>query len=142
MSTSEKESRMDQKTDSKPKSGILARYMKLDTKKKVQYAVILLIAIVILAIYFTSVSKGQTSDDKDVSAETAAVSAVSVVATDDISAQLKNTLSAIEGAGRVEVMITYESSAELVPAISIDKQSSTTVSESEDGKSTTNSENT
>ncbi len=141
MSTSEKESRMDQKTDSKPKSGILARYMKLDTKKKVQYAVILLIAIVILAIYFTSVSKGQTSTDEDVSADTA-VSAVSVVATDDISAQLKNTLSAIEGAGRVEVMITYESSAELVPAISIDKQSSTTVNESEDGKSTTNSENT
>ncbi len=136
----EKGSRMEQKTDIKEKSGLLARYMKLDTKKKIQYAAILLVVIVILAIYFASVGGNKPANDNDTSSAAANSSAVS--SGDSTAEQLQKTLSAIEGAGRVEVMITYESTGEIVPAFSVDKQSSTTTDEGEDGKSTTNSENT
>ena len=136
----EKETRTGQKADARTKSGPLAWYMKLDPKKKIQYAAILLVVIVILAIYFASVGGSKQTPDNDTSSAAANASAVST--SDSIAQQLQQTLSAIEGAGRVEVMITYESSGEIVPAFSVDKQSSTSTDESDDGKSTTISENT
>jgi len=141
MNTSEKkESRMGQKTEGKSRGGLIARYMKLDTKKKIQYAAVLLIVIVILAIYFSSVASNRNTDNSDTSSADAQVSYSATQ--DSIAQQLQQTLSAIEGAGRVEVMITYASTGEIVPAMSVDKQISTTVDEGESGKSTTSSENT
>ncbi len=139
MDTSEeKETRMEQKAETKSKSRLLSGYMKLDTKKKIQYAAILLVVIVILTIYFASVpGGGKKTEEKDASG----AAAVSSSQGDSIAMQLQDTLSAMKGAGRVEVMITYESTGEIIPAISVDKQSSTTVDEGEDGKSTINSEN-
>jgi stage III sporulation protein AG len=137
----EKQTRMEQKTGDKSKTGLLARYLKLDTKKKIQYAAILLIVIVILTIYFSSVAKNRSNENSEASSGAAAPVAETAEAADDIARRLQETLSAIEGAGRVEVMITYESTKELVPAFSVDQQISTTVDESSDGKSTTNSEN-
>ncbi len=135
----EKDSRMEQKTNGK-KSGVVARYMKLDTKKKIQYAAVLLIVIVILAIYFSSVTSKKEANTDDVSSTVTEVTYSSDE--DPIAFRLQETLSAIEGAGRVEVMITYESTGEIVPALSIDKQISTRIDEGESGKSTTSSENT
>jgi stage III sporulation protein AG len=137
----EKQTRMEQKTGDKSKTGLLARYLKLDTKKKIQYAAILLIVIVILTIYFSSVAKNRSNENSEASSGAAAPVAETAEPADDIARRLQETLSAIEGAGRVEVMITYESTKELVPAFSVDQQISTTVDESSDGKSTTNSEN-
>lgn len=118
------------------KQGMMARFVKLDFKKKLQYLGILLVVIVILAIYFTStaspVSQEPVSQAKSVS-ETASSS---------IEEKLQETLSRIEGAGHVQVMITYESSAEIVPAISVDTQISTTTDDRDNGSSTTKSENT
>ncbi|MDD5016943.1 MAG: stage III sporulation protein AG [Eubacteriales bacterium] len=115
--------------------GLISRFAKLDIKKKIQYVGILLVIVVILTIYFASFS--------DSSSETPAEqTATLAVDEDDIEAKLKQTLSRIEGAGRVEVMITYESSSEIVPAISVDKQTSTTTDTDDGGSSTTNSENT
>lgn len=136
----EKETRVGQKADAKTKGGPLVWYMKLDPKKKIQYAAILLVVIVILAIYFASAGGNKPAEENEASAAAANVSSAST--SDGIAQQLQETLSAIEGAGRVEVMITYESTGEIVPAFSIDKQSSTMTDEGEDGKSTTNSENT
>lgn len=135
----EKETRSGQKAEAKAKGGVLAQYKNLDTKKKIQYAAILLVVIVILAIYFASVGgkKPSAENEASVGANVATTSN-----SDDITLRLQETLSAIEGAGRVEVMITYESTAEIVPAYSVDKQTSTMTDEGEDGKSTTNSENT
>jgi stage III sporulation protein AG len=137
----EKESRMGQKTEGKAKIGLVARYMKLDTKKKIQYAAVLLIVIVILAIYFSSFAAKKETDNSEASSAAAAQASYTTTQ-DSIALQLKQTLSTIEGAGKVEVMITYESTGEIVPAMSIDKQMSTTVDEGESGKSTTSSENT
>jgi stage III sporulation protein AG len=136
----EKETRMEQKAEGKGKASLLAGYMKLEPKKKIQYAAILLVVIVILAIYFASSSgSGKKAEDSEASGSTTVMSASEG---DSVAQQLQQTLSVIQGAGHVEVMITYESTGEIVPAISVDKQISTTTDEGEDGKSTTNSENT
>ena len=120
----------------KPHESALKRFAKLDIKKKIQYAAILLVIIVILAIYFASFGSEEPEQDTTSSVETES-SDVS-----DIEEKLMQTLSCIEGAGQVSVMITYESSAEIVPAVAVDTQITTTTDESESGSSTTTSENT
>ncbi len=114
---------------------LISSFKKLDTKKKIQYAAILLIAIIILTIYFSSFKSA--ADVKD-TPEATPMSLTS----DSIEKRLEETLSNIEGAGRVRVMITYESSAEIVPAISVDKHSSSTTDVGQNGTSTINTENT
>ncbi len=118
------------------KKGLLLKFVKLDFKKKLQYLAILLVVIVMLAIYFASTGKAQQPEP------TQQPSSNSQTDTDSMEEKLQDTLSKIAGAGRVEVMITYESSAEIVPALSVDKQTSTTTDLGDNGSSTTNTENT
>lgn len=118
------------------KQGMMARFVKLDFKKKLQYLGILLVVIVILAIYFTSVASPVSQEP------VSQAKSVSETASSNIEEKLQKTLSRIEGAGHVQVMITYESSAEIVPAISVDTQISTTTDDRDNGSSTTKSENT
>ena len=141
MNESENVAANEEALETKSKKGILSRFMKLDIKKKIQYLAILLVIIVILTIYFAS-SGGLANKQEDKTTQAAAQEAVGANETTSIEQQLKYTLSQIEGAGQVEVMITYESSSEIVPAISVDKQTSTTTDSDEGGKKTTNTENT
>lgn len=119
----------------KKNGGLLSKFFKLEPKKKIQYVAILLVIIVILAIYYGS-SASSSKGAAEVQAK------VTTIEEDNIETRLKQTLSSIEGAGMVEVMITYESSSEIVPAISVDTQTSTTTDTDETGNSTTNTENT
>lgn len=119
------------------KQGLVTKFIKLDFKKKLQYLAVLLIVIVILAIYFASTGSPEKKDPANVTQAPVSESGLS-----SVEQKLQETLSKIEGAGKVQVMITYESSAEIVPAISVDTQTSTTTDESEDGTSKTNTENT
>ena len=128
-------------SEPKSKKGPLSRFMKLDIKKKIQYLAILLVIIVILTIYFAS-SGGIAKKQEDKTSKAGAQDQISVQEATTIEQQLKYTLSQIQGAGQVEVMITYESSGEIVPAISVDKQTSTTTDSGDSGTSTTNTENT
>ncbi len=118
------------------KQGLITRFAKLDFKKKLQYLAILLVVIVILAIYFTSAGSPVSQEPVSQAAT------VSETVPSSVEEKLQETLSKIEGAGLVQVMITYESSAEIVPAISVDTQISTTTDEREGGSNTTKSENT
>ncbi len=128
-------------SEPKSKTGLLSRFMKLDIKKKIQYLAILLVIIVILTIYFAS-SGGIANKREDSTSQAAAQEPASMQVGSSIEQQLKYTLSQIQGAGNVEVMITYEASSEIVPAISVDKQTSTTTDSGDSGTSTTNTENT
>jgi stage III sporulation protein AG len=120
----------------KAKAGnLIASFKKLDTKKKIQYVAILLLAIIILTIYFSSF---KSSAGNNASPETSNAA----YGYDDTELRLEEILSKIEGAGRVDVMITYESTPEKVPAVSIDKQTSSTTDIGENGTSTINTENT
>ncbi len=142
MSETENTAAMGGAQETKSGKGVLSRFTKLDIKKKIQYLAILLVVIVILAIYFASsggITKKQENNNTSSAANTEVQSAQTA---DSIEQQLKYTLSQIEGAGKVEVMITYESSSEIVPAISVDKQTSTTTNTSDNSMSTTNTENT
>lgn len=131
----EKKEKQKQNKDEAKKESWYAKFKKMDTKKKIQYAVILLITIVILAIFF-----GTSGTSTDTPTDTAPT--INQDISDSIEEKLKETLSRIDGAGRVEVMITYESSAILNPAISIDTQSSTTQDQHDNGNSVTESINT
>jgi len=122
------------------KQGVFSRFGKLDVKKKIQYLAILLIIIVILVIYFSSGSL--VSKKQENTAPAATQEAPNTSMADSIEEKLAATLSQIEGAGDVEVMITYESTSEIVPAFSVDRQTTTITDNRENGTSTTNTENT
>ncbi len=120
----------------KDKAGsLLASFRKLDTKKKIQYVAVLLLAIIILTIYFSSFKSGGGGN---AAPETSKAASAAI----DLESRLEGILSRIEGAGKVDVMITYESTPEKVPALSVDKQISSTTDIGENGNSTTNIENT
>lgn len=122
--------------DIKGKAGnLISSFKKLDTKKKIQYVAILLLIVIILTIYFSSFQGGSGS-------EAPAQPTKEAMQVNDLEARLEQILSSIEGAGKVDVCITYESSPEIVPAISENKQSSSTVDTGENGTSTINTENT
>ena len=122
------------------KQGVFSRFAKLDVKKKIQYLAILLIIIVILTIYFASGSLVPKKQENIAPAATQ--EAPSTGMTGSIEEKLAAMLSQIEGAGDVEVMITYESTGEIVPAFSVDRQTTTITDNRENGTSTTNTENT
>ncbi len=126
----------DSRIENKKSNDMLSKFKQLDVKKKIQYLIIILIVIVILAIYFASAGKEQPS------IETLDESPVTVTENEDTTEQkLKNILSRIKGAGEVEVMITYETGTEIVPAISVDTQTTTKTDTHDNGTSTTDTQN-
>jgi stage III sporulation protein AG len=104
--------------------GLFSKFaQKMKTNKKLEIAVYSIIVIAAVAIYFS----GQTS--KTTSSDTNQAQTVSTVTEDiwDITKteeKLANALSQIKGAGKVSVMITYESGSEIVPAMSVDSETS------------------
>lgn len=111
-------------------SEVVKKARESSSKKKLQYLVIFIIVAVILCIYFsTYLTEGKSQ---------AGLAANSAGAQSDIEEKLKTVLSKVDGAGRVDVIINYESTAELVPALSEDSQ--TSVSEGDGKSSTTSSE--
>ncbi|HEX3074880.1 MAG TPA: hypothetical protein VHP30_14800 [Ignavibacteriales bacterium] len=114
---------------------LISSFKKLDTKKKIQYVAVLLIVVIILTIYFSSFKSSPSK-------ENTAQPTQEALQSEDLEAKLEQILSSIEGAGRVDVCITYESSPEIVPAISENKQISSTTDAGENGTSMINTENT
>lgn len=93
---------------------------KLKGIKNIEIILAVGIGIIILAIYFFP-SADKNDDKKAESGITINTSELSD------EQKLKNVLSEIKGAGKIEVMITYESSPELVPAFSTDTQETTNI---------------
>lgn len=94
---------------------------KLKGIKNIEIILAVSIGLIILVIYFFP----SAEENKDKNADTGITINTSSELTDE--QKLKNVLSEIKGAGRIEVMITYESSPELVPAFSTDTQETTNV---------------
>ena len=111
---------------------LLGRFKGASSKKKMQYLAIIIITAVILLIYFSTLS---APDSKASSVKTTE----EVASTEeDIEERLNEILSMVEGAGKVEVVIYYESTSELVPAFSED--TSTAASSNGDSSSNTTSQ--
>lgn len=106
--------------------------------KKLELAVYGGIAVVVALLYFAGLSPGKSARRS----ETPAVQTDAVTqAQQDLEGRLKRVLSSIRGAGRVEVLITYESGTELVTAMS--KNVNSNRSETSDGdKTSTNTQTT
>lgn len=127
----------DSRIENKKANDMVSKFKQMDVKKKIQYLIAILIVIVILAIYFASAGKEQPIIETQEPSLAAAGQNE-----DSLEQKLKNILSRIEGAGEVEVMITYETGTEIVPAISVDTQTTTKTDTRDNGTSTTDSQNT
>ncbi|MFA5675190.1 MAG: hypothetical protein WDA65_01595 [Christensenellales bacterium] len=127
----------DSRSENKKAVDLISRFKRLDVKKKIQYLIIILIVIVILAIYFASAGEAQPKAEPLDKPQ-----AVTISGDNDVEHKLKCILSRIEGAGEVEVMITYETGTEIVPAISVDTQTTTKTDTRDGGASTTDTQNT
>ena len=97
--------------------------------KKLEIGVYAAIAIAVALIYITSAApKTSKTDDKTKTAPTNTEYAVSER---ELERRLESILSSISGAGNVRVMITYDTTSQMVPALSTDTQKNG--SESNDG---------
>jgi len=102
------------------KQKILDKLGKIKNIKHIEVIIAISLIVAVIGIYFLSTkSKSvKTSEDKVVTNNS----------TDVYEQKLKAVLSEIEGAGQVEVMITYDSSSEIVTAntttVSTDKTNS------------------
>ncbi|MGI6161359.1 MAG: hypothetical protein ACOYJD_04945 [Christensenellales bacterium] len=82
------------------------------TKKGIQLVAAAIIVVVIIALYLSPTGKEPAADSNDGQA------AAAVTPNDE--ERLIRVLSKISGAGKVDVMITYENSGEIIPAMSSD----------------------
>lgn len=85
--------------------------------KKLEYGIYAVIIIIVLVLYFTGTSK--SSNTKSEEAQSNIVSDTGTVSLEE---KLTAALEKIDGAGKVEVVITYATSREIVPAFDEDVQ--------------------
>ncbi len=93
----------------------------LKAHPKLQYVLYASIVLIIALLYFGAPPFGKRTPNE----AQASASPAPPDATASLEERLTATLSRIAGVGRVEVLISYESSPEMVPAMSVDKQSET-----------------
>lgn len=113
----------------KDKNGLLSKLISAMRKnKKTEIAVYVTVGVCVLLLYLLATGgNGKKTEEGQVEV----ISATEA----QIEDRLAQTLSQIRGAGKVKVMITYDTTAELVPAMSSAKQSSESKT---DGGSTVN----
>lgn len=122
------ETRMDKKRSKAPSGLIVKIAERLKSDKRLEFVVYAGLALLILALYFSTLLPKQSAEKQTGSVQSAGVSLRSE---QELENRLETVLSSIRGAGSVEVMITYESGPELVTAMSTDTNSNR--SESLDG---------
>ena len=111
---------MDAKKKSKAaEAGILGRIAaKLKADKKLEMAVYVGLALLIVVLYLSTLFP---KESKQAALQPEAKSNVYTSQTElEVEQRLENVLSSIRGAGRVEVMITYETGPEIVTAMNTD----------------------
>lgn len=101
-----------------------------DRRKLIENTVIIAIIGIIILIagstIFSSGKKTPANRQKQDDGNTAGVTEQSVTQTDVTEEKLRSLLSQIQGVGKVDVMITYETSNENIPAYDIKKSISST----------------
>lgn len=108
---------------------------KMKTNRKLEFGVYAGL-IAIISILYVSSFVGKTETQQTNTKSTEMVTESFSVSEQEVEARLEMALSAIRGAGAVEVMITYETGPEIIPAMSVDKQTNSAVT----GSGTTESE--
>ncbi len=109
-----------------------------DKKKLIENsAIVVIIGIIIIIAGSTifSSKKPDTNDQQQNVGNTADVARQGTSSGDLLEAKLKSVLAQMQGVGKVEVMITYESSGEEIPAYDIKKSESSTQEKDNEGGS-------
>ena len=123
---------------------IINKYLKEGKNKNFSNLILIFligVVLVITASFFKSSSvnnvKAEALINKNSLEGTNSTTAAVTAYEQDIKNQLKSILSQINGVGRVEVMVTFESGEETVPAVNNNDTSSTTQDSNNGDKSTT-----
>ena len=111
---------------------------KMKADKRIELLVYALIAVIGILIYTASCDKTTIVQAANATADTA----VQVQEEKAVEERLAATLSCIRGAGKVRVMITYDTGAQIIPAMSTDVQSSASESSTDGGGATRNENRT
>lgn len=119
------------------KKGLLSKlFSKYKGKKKFELIIIFIILAVIIAIFASSFAKTQESTAQPEADSQAKADQQK----DDLENKLEETLSQISGAGKVRVMITFDSGPELVTAMDTNTQTSNIEEQTGETKRTTANE--
>lgn len=110
-------------------------YLRIKGNKKAEYAVYGVVALAVVLLYIASARIDFSPAKKDAATTQSASQNAA-----DTETRLRDVLSKIRGAGRVEVMITYETGSELVTAMSTNVDSDT--SETTDGSKVSQTQKT
>lgn len=107
--------------------------VKIKEGKNIEWVAVILVAAIVISIYTSTLNKAPTDSQEDIVPENQGE--LHWVDEDTPSAsrdehRLREVLSAIKGAGRVEVMVTYSSGKEIVTAMNTVESS--TITEEED----------
>jgi len=105
---------------------------KIKAYKNKEFIIAVLIIAVIISIYLSTIDHRSTepAEEKEENRYDIKYVDADETADSDLEMKLKQKLSAIKGAGKVEVMITYKSGKEYVPALS--QVESSTVTKEQD----------
>lgn len=110
---------MDNKRKPKTENGIIARIAAaLKANKKLEMAVYIGLALLIVLLYVSTLFP--KNENAPSSAEPAQSTQYAAQSELEVEERLEAVLSSIRGAGRVEVMITYETGPEIVTAMNTD----------------------
>jgi|LSQX01.1.fsa_nt_gb stage III sporulation protein AG len=107
-------------------------------KKKLEYLIAIIIIAVLILLYFSTFS-GKQNGNQDNSGNHTNLQQKYSFDVNDEENKLKAILSSIKGAGDIEVMITYEGSAEQIPAYDTNTKSNTSTQQGDKSTSTTTS---
>lgn len=114
-----------------------------DTEKKKLKPLIFMAVICILVLILIAVMPyGQEESSKNNNETTTQTSAEAESQKDDLESKLTEILSKIDGAGDVDVMITFESSEEIVPAYNSNTTTETTKEQDSSGGERTTTSST
>jgi stage III sporulation protein AG len=109
-------------------------------KKKYELILIMVIIAAMIAIFASTFAKTQPTETSTEESNTMKASESLVQQRDELENQLEETLSQITGAGKVRVMITFETGPEMITAFDSDVQTSNTEEATGQTKRTTTTE--
>lgn len=106
---------MQQETSEARRKGLLTRFTQaVKSNRKLELCLYGGIVFVVILLYAASLAPSREQDEATEVREATSADITEA----DMEKKLAAVLSSIRGAGRVEVMITYETGAEMVPAMS------------------------
>lgn len=120
--------------------GKIKNVKNLSPSKKVRYIGIIIIIAMILAIYFSTFTKEDEQGGQTGASDQSTNVSTSMLQDDDLAVKMEQTIKHISGVQDANVLITYESSKELVPAFQTGTTTDTTEESSEGESRTTHSE--